>query len=89
MRPEANLQRRGRPKLSGLLRPARLVGVARYPSPPLKEREKETIIRHHQHQKLTVRENGAGPYGASASGEYLPCSPPPIQLVFILVEFHW
>ena len=61
MRPEANLQRRGRPKLSGLLRPARFVGVARYPSPPLKEREKETIIRHHQPQTLTVRESGVGP----------------------------
>ena len=63
MRPEANLQRRGRPKLSGHLRPARFVGVARYPSPPLEKREKETIIRHHQPQKLTVRESGVGPKG--------------------------
>ena len=76
MRPEANLQRRGRPKLSGLLRPARFVGVARYPSPPLEKREKETTIKHHQ---LTVRDSGAGPGHCSSNavrfGEKTPVVP--------------
>ena len=53
-------QRLMKPKLFGHLRAARFVGVARYPSPPLEEREKNHI-RHHQPKKLTVRESGVRP----------------------------
>ena len=89
MRPEANPQRRGWPKLPGLLRPARFVGVARYPSPPLKEGEKQTTIRHDQHQKLTVRESGAGPDVTRASSVTNEWIEPPPEVVERVVEYSF
>ena len=70
MRPEANLQRRGDRSSPGFSHSLISSGSLVAPPHPRKE-EKTNHIRHHQPQKLTVRENGAGPFrrlGGTAEG---------------------